>query len=197
MRRTNRFQGSTPAVIASREDQNESRQNNGWKEARCRKLRHERGKRRKDCQYPRYHQVASARENRFALHLSRGHSGGFAVAVLWIRSNSISFVLPDRAAALQNGNNVGLRTSFAAADCGIVSANWRRCYAVLCALRDSSGCDLVFIHRSGADRCNLFLGIGTETLATHYRAAFLLFAALAQHARRSGRIRGGEGEPPW
>ena len=129
--------------------------------------------------------------------LSRGHSGGFAVAVLWIRSNSISFVLPDRAAALQNGNNVGLRTSFAAADCGIVSANWRRCYAVLCALRDSSGCDLVFIHRSGADRCNLFLGIGTETLATHYRAAFLLFAALAQHARRSGRIRGGEGEPPW
>ena len=38
---------------------------------------------------------------------------------------------------------------------------------------------------------------GATTLATHYRAAFLLFAALVQHARRPGRVRGGEGEPPW
>ena len=41
------FLGLRPLLLASREDQNESRQNNGWKEARCRKLRYERGKRRK------------------------------------------------------------------------------------------------------------------------------------------------------
>jgi hypothetical protein len=34
--------GSTPAVFAARQNQNESRQNDGWEEARCRKLRHER-----------------------------------------------------------------------------------------------------------------------------------------------------------
>jgi hypothetical protein len=33
--------GSTPAVFA-RQNQNESRQNDGWEEARCWKLRHER-----------------------------------------------------------------------------------------------------------------------------------------------------------
>ena len=109
----------------------------------------------------------------------------------------LSFVLPDRVAALQNGNDVGLRTFFAAADCGSVSANWRRCYAVLCASWNSSGCDFVFVDRSGADRRNLFLEIGSETLAAHHRAAFLLFAALVQHARWPGRVRGGEGEPPW
>ena len=109
----------------------------------------------------------------------------------------LSFVLPDRVAALQNDNDVGLRTNFAAADCGGVPANWRRCYAVLCASRNSSRCDLVFVDRSGADRRNLFLEIGRETLATHYRAVFLLFAALVQHARRPGRVRGGKGEPPW
>ena len=49
--------------FAPGQNQNGSRQNNGWKEARCRKLRHERGKRRQDCQYPRHHQVALAREN--------------------------------------------------------------------------------------------------------------------------------------
>ena len=183
--------------FASREDQNESRQNNGWKEARCRKLRYKRGKRRKDCQYPRYHQVASARENRFALHCReviraalQSPSFGSALTLfpLCCQTESMLYKMATMS---------GYEPAFAAADCGIVSANWRRCYAVLCALRDSSGCNLVFIHRSGADRCNLFLGIGTETLATHYRAAFLLFAALAQHARRSGRIRGGEGEPPW
>src|SRR5437773_2776233 len=109
----------------------------------------------------------------------------------------LSFVLPERAAALQNGNDVGLRTNFAAADCSSVPANWRRCYPVLCASRNSSRCDLVFVDRSGADRRNLFLEIGRETLATDYRAAFLLFTALVQHARRPGRVRGGEGEPPW
>ena len=76
----------------------------------------------------------------------------------------LSFVLPDRVAFSQNGTGVRLRTNFAAADCGSVSANWRHCYAVLCASRNSSGRDFVFVHRSGADRCNLFLGIGTETL---------------------------------
>ena len=108
-----------------------------------------------------------------------------------------SFVLPDGVAALQNGSDVGLPTFFAAANCGSVSANWRCCYAVLCASWNSSRCDFVFVDRSGADRRNLFLEIGRETLATHYRAAFLLFAALVQHARRPGRVRGGEGEPPW
>jgi Endosomal/lysosomal potassium channel TMEM175 len=49
--------------FAPGQNQNEPRQNNGWKEARCRKLRHERGKRRQDCQYPRHHQVAFVREN--------------------------------------------------------------------------------------------------------------------------------------
>ena len=38
---------------------------------------------------------------------------------------------------------------------------------------------------------------GETTLAAHHRAAFLLFAALVQHARWPGRVRGGEGEPPW
>jgi len=109
----------------------------------------------------------------------------------------LSFVLPDGAAALQNGNDVGLRTNFAAADCGSVPANWRRCYTVLCASWNSSRCDFVFVDRSGADRRDLFLEIGSETLATHHRAAFLLFAAVVQHARRPGRVRGGEGEPPW
>ncbi len=41
------------------------RRNNGWKEARCRKIRHERGERRQDWEYPRYHQVAFARVDRF------------------------------------------------------------------------------------------------------------------------------------
>ena len=109
----------------------------------------------------------------------------------------LSFVLPDRVAALQNDNDVGLRTNFAAADCGSVPANCKRCYAILCASWNSSGCDLVFVDRSGADRRNLFLEIGRETLATDYRAAFLLFAALVQHARRPGRVRGGKGEAPW
>ena len=62
---------------------------------------------------------------------------------------------------------------------------------------NSSRCDFLFFDRSSADRRDLFLEIGSETLATHHRAAFLLFAALAQHARRSGRVRGREGEPPW
>ncbi len=109
----------------------------------------------------------------------------------------LSFVLPDRVAALQNGNDVGLRTNFAAADCGSVPANCRRCYAVLCASRNSSRCDFVSVDRSGADRGNLFLEIGRKTLATHRRAAFLLFAALVQYAGRPGRVRGGEGEPTW
>ena len=109
----------------------------------------------------------------------------------------LSFVLPDRVAASQNGNDVELRTNFAAADCSGVPANWIRCCAVLCASWNSSRCDFVFVNRSGADRRNLFLEIGRETLATDYRAAFLLFAALVQHARRPGRVRGGEGEPPW
>ncbi len=108
-----------------------------------------------------------------------------------------SFVLPDGVAALQNGSDVGLPTFFAAANCGSVSANWRCCYAVLCASWNSSRCDFVFVDRSGADRCNLFLEIGSETMATHHRAAFLLFAPLVQHARRPGRVRGREGEPPW
>ena len=34
-------------------------------------------------------------------------------------------------------------------------------------------------------------------MAPHRRSAFLLFAALVQHARWPGRVRGGEGEPPW
>jgi hypothetical protein len=56
--------GSTPAVILLQgKTKTEPRQNNGWKEARGRKLRHERGKRRQDCQYPRHHQVAFVREN--------------------------------------------------------------------------------------------------------------------------------------
>ena len=109
----------------------------------------------------------------------------------------LSFVLPDRVAALQNDNDVELRTNFAAADCGSVPANWRRCYAVLCASWNSSRCNFVFVDRSGVDRRNLFLEIGRETLATHYRAAFLLFAALVQHARRSRRVRGREGKPRW
>ena len=49
--------------FASGQNQNKPRQNNGWKEARCRKLRHERGQRRQDGQYPRHHQVAFVREN--------------------------------------------------------------------------------------------------------------------------------------
>ena len=108
-----------------------------------------------------------------------------------------SFVLPDGAAALQNGSDVRLPTFFAAANRGSLSANWRCRYAILCASRNSSRRDFVFVDRSGADRRNLFLEIGRETLATSHRAAFLLFAALVQHARRLGRVRGGEGEPPW
>ena len=132
------------------------------------------------------------------MHSFDGFEADFALAALHCVDplTLSSFVLPDGVAALQNGSDVGLRTFFAAANCGSVSANWRCCYAVLCASRNSSRCDFVFVDRSGADRCNLFLEIGRETLATHYRAAFLLFAALVQHARRPGRVRGGEGEPP-
>src|SRR5262249_47061072 len=36
--------------LASRQNQNKSRQNDGWKEAGCRKLRHERGERRQNRQ---------------------------------------------------------------------------------------------------------------------------------------------------
>src|SRR6185503_13608007 len=108
-----------------------------------------------------------------------------------------SFVLPERVGGLQNGNDVGLRTKFAAADCGGVPANWKRCYAVLCASRNSSRRDFVFVDRSGTNRRNLFLEIANDTLAAYHRAAFLLFAALVEHARWPGRVRGGEGEPPW
>ena len=73
------------------------------------------------------------------------------------------FVLPDGSAALQNGSDVGLPSFYASANCGSVSANWRCCYAVLCASRNSSRCDFVFLDRSGVDRCNLFLEIGSET----------------------------------
>ena len=38
----------------------------------------------------------------------------------------------------------------------------------------------------------MFLEIGRDTLATSYRAAFLLFAALVQHARRPRRVRRGK-----
>jgi len=109
----------------------------------------------------------------------------------------LSFVLPDRVAVLQNGNGVGLRTFFTAADCDGVPANCTRCYAVLCASWNSSGCDFLSVIRSGADRRNLFLEIRGDALAAHCRAAFLLFAALVQHARRPGRVRGGQGESPW
>ena len=62
MRRTNGSRLSACGDFASGENQNEPRQNNGWKEARCRKLHHERGKRRQGCQYPGHHQVACARK---------------------------------------------------------------------------------------------------------------------------------------
>ena len=108
----------------------------------------------------------------------------------------LSFVLPDWVAALQIGKHVELRTNFAAVHRSSVSADGRRRYAVLCASRNTSGCDFVSVNRSGADRRNLFLEIRDNALAAHYRTAFLLFAALVQHARRYGRRRGREGESP-
>ena len=57
--------GSTPAVILLQGKPNEPRQDNGWKEARSRELRHERGKRRQDCQYPLDDQVGFARGHDF------------------------------------------------------------------------------------------------------------------------------------
>jgi len=87
-------------------------------------------------------------------------------------------MLPERVGGLQNGNHVGLRTNFAAADCGGVPANWKSCYTVLRSARNSSRRDFVFVVRSGANRRNLFLEIGGHALAAHHRAAFLLFAAL-------------------
>jgi len=99
-----------------------------------------------------------------------------------IRSNSLLVCVARQSRCFTKCNNVGLRTSFASADCGSVSEHGRRCYAVLCAPGSSSGCDFVFVNRSGADRRNMFLEIGRDTLATSYRAAFLLFAALVQHA---------------
>ena len=50
------------------ENQNEPRQDDGWKEASGRKLHHERGERRQDCQYPLHHQVAFARAKQFIAH---------------------------------------------------------------------------------------------------------------------------------
>jgi hypothetical protein len=47
--------------FAPGQNQNELGQNNEWKEARSRKLRHERRERRQDCQYSRDHQVAFVR----------------------------------------------------------------------------------------------------------------------------------------
>ncbi len=123
--------------------------------------------------------------------------GDFAVVVLLTTLTLLEFVLPDRAAVLQNGNDVGLRTNFAATDCESFSANRRRCYALLCPARNSSGCNFVFVDRSSAGRSTLFLEIRNEKLAAYHRAAFLLFAALVQHARWHGGLRGREGEPPW
>src|SRR2546428_13560994 len=76
----------------------------------------------------------------------------------------LSFVLPDRVAALQNDNDVGLRTNFAAADCGGVPVNWRRCLAVLFGAWDSFRFGLGFFDRIGADLANQFFEIGGERL---------------------------------
>src|SRR5262245_55564480 len=94
----------------------------------------------------------------------------------------LSFVLPDRVAVLQNGNGVGLRSFFTAADCRSVSANCGRCHAVLRPSWNSSGCDFVSVNGSCADRRNLLLEIRRNPLAANHRAAFLLFAALVQYA---------------
>src|SRR5207247_2332686 len=51
--------------FAPGQDQNEHRQNDGRKEASRRKLHHERGERRQDCQHPLHHQVAFVRAKRF------------------------------------------------------------------------------------------------------------------------------------
>src|SRR5262249_58408326 len=104
----------------------------------------------------------------------------------------LSFVLPVRVDDLQDGNDVRLRTNFSAADCSCIPANWRCSYAVLCASRNSSKCDFVFVDPNGANRRNLFLEIGADSLAAHHRTAFLLFAAVVQHSRRHVCVRGWE-----
>ena len=124
-------------------------------------------------------------------------SGEFGVAVLSMRADPIVVCVARQSRCFTKLHDVGLRAFFAAPDCGSVPANGRRRYAVLCASRNSSGYDFVFVDDSGSDRRNLFLEIGSDTLATYCRTAFLLFAALVQHARRHGRVRGGEGKPPW
>ena len=51
--------------FAPGQNQNDHRQNDGRKEASCRKLHHERGERRQHGQYPLYNQVAFIRAKRF------------------------------------------------------------------------------------------------------------------------------------
>src|SRR5262249_20127287 len=113
-----------------------------------------------------------------------------------IRGNPLVLCVARQSHCFTNGNDVGLRINFATADCGSVSADCRCCYAVLCAPQSSSRCHFLFVDRSESDRRNLFLEIGSDTLAAHHRAAFLLFAALVQHARWLGRVRCRNGESP-
>ena len=114
-----------------------------------------------------------------------------------IRGNQLVLCVARQSHCFTNGNDVGLRINFATADCGSVSADCRCCYAVLRSARNSSKCHFLFVDRSESDRRNLFLEIGRDTLATSYRTAFLLFAALVQHARWPGRVRCRNGESPW
>jgi len=115
-----------------------------------------------------------------------------------IRANSSVVVLPDRVAASQNGNDVELRTNFAAADCSGVPANWIRCCAVLCASWNSSRCDFRICQSLAALIAAIcFWKSGERRWLLIIAPLFLLFAAVVQHARRPGRVRGGEGEPPW
>jgi hypothetical protein len=57
--------------FAPRQNQNEHRQNDGRKEASCRKLHHERGERRQDCQHPLHHQLAFVRAKPSGLQFRR------------------------------------------------------------------------------------------------------------------------------
>lgn len=94
----------------------------------------------------------------------------------------LDFELAGRAQALQTATYVRLHADFAKTNCRRISADCGRYNPILCAAWNSSGCDFLFVDADGSCGRDLFLEIGTYSLAPDRCAVVLLSPALVQHA---------------
>ena len=94
----------------------------------------------------------------------------------------LDFELAGAAHDLQTATHARLHADFAKTNCLGISADCGGYNPILCAAWNSSRCDLVSVDPGCSRGRNLFLEIGTHSLAPHRCAVVLLSPALVQHA---------------